>query len=1138
LGTSPPLGTPVTLTGSASCLNGGTPQYQFYYIQPGTGNYVQVLQSGVSSGGWGGASATLDTAALGPNPSGKYSLQVRARAVDNSSTQESSAYGPANYYIGDVCYSVPSFTASPSSPRPRGTSIIVNASASCLRTAVPEFKFLYKLSTASSYTLFRDWASSGSATWDTTALAAGTYNLEVLTRGQGNASATEGYTVTSFTLSPGYTIATNGVAQTTIYRGGHERSKNGAADLAGVLAQMTGGTFVPQDIPASLPSNGIFVGSADTDSVPSAITWPSGADPTLNEAFVIKPVGGQLWLVGKTQLGVRHAVSRFLRELGYRYFFQGRNWEVIPSSPTLSYSGDSVADQPRTVTRALGGHAFAATLNAPGHSQEQDQNDWRKRNGLAYNYFPTGSNTRVYTNTSIALAVVQGAFGSKQTPTGSGGPYNFIDQVNAGNVPVYPGQLDANGQPVKYASNWFDLATDRYGSLSPNPYNTIEVSNPDVRDCFWSWVTQKDPNRLVWPNFTVEPSDGAHAISRSAAALSIGNDADQLVYLANDLLSRVAAHPEVTRKYVAMNAAYYHVTPPQNQVANPGLYVGVLPLKPHAAGAYSTTSALMSAWAARGAKVGLWENYSYKDRGIVGPGYNFTLLGQSSDYLNDSVALPRELHDQGLAGSVMDVFETEDNFGHYGLGYYLTAQLAWNPDADAAALRADFFSRAFPTTASTMQQYFALFDPKDKPLLTTSETIGKALALLEQAGNAAAAGGASGELARIDDLKAYMHHNALWWRIQRAPYCGASSSPACTISSPQPALTVELLKWDYRNRHAYMTSYQQDRILGTFDAFKQFGLSEFNDSSLWETGSLLTTSDIAAAFAQDKLLFPNPTAAVTQLTWSGDPVAVSFAGTTAAYDIGNASQALSIAASTSGGSVSFELMTGRQIAGNFFDDYPNDQIPGTRVWLTDAADNQLYDTANHALSQTLPAQVTAGGSYQTVTFSNISRPAGAPPTGNFGVIAHVDGGGYRVVVHTTTTSRMAWLGDKVVRPGNLSTPSWGYYFYVPNGTQSIKFTWNRSTMTYGNDLISVPFSPPIILDDNGTPHPYNAGPEEIASIDVPQGHAGKLWRVQTTPSTWASQLWFYNVPPYFAASPSEMVLPRDLAIADQLTLVP
>lgn len=1135
LGTSPTLGTPVTLTASASCLEGGTAEYQFYYIQPGTATYVQIPQAGVSPGGWGGASATLDTTNLG---AGKYSFQVRTRAVGNTSGQEAMTYGPANYYIGDVCWQAPTITASPPSPQPRGGNIALTASSSCLRAAVPEYKFLYKLSTAGTYTDMTGWGGP-TATWSTAALGAGTYYIEVLVRGQGNASATEGYNIASYTLSGGYPIAANGVAQTQIYRGAHERAQNGAADLAAILGQMTGATFTPQVIPTSVPSTGIFVASADSDAgvVPAAITWPSGTEPTLDEAFVIKSVGGQLWLVGKTQLGVRHAVSRFLHDLGYRYFFQGRNWEVIPSSPTLTYSGDTVADQPRTVMRALSGHAFAAPLNAAGHSQSQDQNDWRKRNGLAYNYVPTGGGSTIYSNTALGLAVVQGAFGAKMTPTGSGNIYNFIDQVNAGNVPVYPAQVDANNQPVKYAANWFDLAADRYGELSPNPYNSIEVSNPAVRDCFWSWVTQKDPNRLVWPNITVEPNDGALAVSRSASALAIGNDADQLVYLANDLLARIAQHPEVTRKYVTMNAAYHHITPPKNQIASPGVYVGVLPLIPHTVGNFTSTSSLMTAWAARGAKVGLWHNYSYKDRGVMGPGYNSTLLGQSPDYLNDSIALGRELRDQGVAGSVMAVFETEDNFGRYGIGYYLTSQLIWNPNADVDALRLDFFGRAFPSSTAFMQQYFDLFNPRDKPMLVTSETLGKALSLLKQAGDAATAAGSTGEVARINDLKAFMHHNALWWRLQRAPYCGVGQ---CTIADPQPALTVELLNWDYRNRHSYMTSYQQDRILGSYDAFQQFGLSEFNTSTLWEQGGLLTASEIESAFAQDQLLFPNPTSPVQQLTWSGDPVAISgFSGSTAAFDIGNSSTAgLSVALYTSSGSVSLEVMTGRQIPGNFPTAYPDDQIPGTRVWLTDVAGNQLLDTSGQPLSQTLPPQLTAGGTYQTMTFSNITPPAGVPAGSNFGVIAHFDNGGYRMVVHTTTSKRIAWMGDKIVRPSNLATPSWGYYFYVPKGTASIKFTWNRSGMTFANDLVSVALHAPLVFDDTGAAQTYSAGPQEIASIAVPAGHDGKLWRVQTTPSTWASQLWFYNVPPYFAASPNEVVLPRDLALADNLSIVP
>ncbi|MCA9178676.1 MAG: hypothetical protein KDB14_29645, partial [Planctomycetales bacterium] len=92
LSTSPPspqpVGTSVTLTGSASCASGTTPEYRFLYRQAGTSTYTELQPFSTSN------TANWDTTALS---SGMWELAVQAR-VQGSSGAESAA--TAGYYLG------------------------------------------------------------------------------------------------------------------------------------------------------------------------------------------------------------------------------------------------------------------------------------------------------------------------------------------------------------------------------------------------------------------------------------------------------------------------------------------------------------------------------------------------------------------------------------------------------------------------------------------------------------------------------------------------------------------------------------------------------------------------------------------------------------------------------------------------------------------------------------------------------------------------------------------------------------------------------------------------------------------------------------------------------------------------------
>ena len=64
------------------------------------------------------------------------------------------------------------------------------------------------------------------------------------------------------------------------------------------------------------------------------------ADPTKREDYFLRTHGRGAWLVGATELAVEHAVWDFLHTLGYRQFFPGKAWEIVPTRRDLTTSMD------------------------------------------------------------------------------------------------------------------------------------------------------------------------------------------------------------------------------------------------------------------------------------------------------------------------------------------------------------------------------------------------------------------------------------------------------------------------------------------------------------------------------------------------------------------------------------------------------------------------------------------------------------------------------------------------------------------------------------------------------------------------------------------------------------------------------
>jgi hypothetical protein len=282
------------------------------------------------------------------------------------------------------------------------------------------------------------------------------------------------------------------------------------------------------------------------------------------------------------------------------------------------------------------------------------------------------------------------------------------------------------------------------------------------------------------------------------------------------------------------------------------------------------------------------------------------------------------------------------------------------------ALRSDFFEKAFGAAKTNMQNYYDLFDPKGQPQLVGKDLMAQAYAYLTAA--TADAGSDSAVIARINDIKCYMHHNALWWQIYRVE----------SNSDAQKQLVRDLLSLDYRIRSSYMAYWDEDLhdANGAIPAaITQFGAaadwSATDAGATWRAVSTYPTQDeIDTWFAADTAYFTPDS--VTQLTWSGQPEAVSDFNTMSGATQGAPRRlngpmgkpyTLALYTPTGTTSLTLSFNVGQSNTATA----PASPLT---ITLTDAVTGASYGT------QTVNPGASGSSAYQDVTFSSLPEKTG------------------------------------------------------------------------------------------------------------------------------------------------------------------
>jgi hypothetical protein len=213
------VGTPVTVTASATCTNPG-PSYQFWLLAPNASSYV-LVQAYSTSNVFNWNTTT--------EPVGTFSVAVWAKDVTSSGTSSNSSGSWDAYFIfsytltapaGSFCTAV-GLSGAPPSMAGVGTAVTFTATASCPH-ASPVFQFWTLAPGAGAWTLAQAYSTTKTFSWTTTGLKPGAWQIAVWVRDasstglSSNASGTwDAAAFVSYTLTTCGSVSISGAPPST-----------------------------------------------------------------------------------------------------------------------------------------------------------------------------------------------------------------------------------------------------------------------------------------------------------------------------------------------------------------------------------------------------------------------------------------------------------------------------------------------------------------------------------------------------------------------------------------------------------------------------------------------------------------------------------------------------------------------------------------------------------------------------------------------------------------------------------------------------------------------------------------------------------------------------------------------------------
>jgi hypothetical protein len=781
-----------------------------------------------------------------------------------------------------------------------------------------------------------------------------------------------------------------------------------AQALAGRLLQMSGRAFDVREVAASEAKHGIVLGTApDLPQLAQRFTPGAWQD---EEAYVIRSERSRLLLVAGTDDGIMDAVWDFLHQLGYRRYFPGAAWQVIPHTSKIEVRTDRFCRP--AFSRRHFGYGYG-----DWRDQSEDFVEWQRENRLG----------------GLAVAASHS--------------YGRIIKLHAEEFAAHPEYLGRKGD---------------------KPSSKFCVSEPGLVDLVQRYAARQfdaDPQRRA---ISLEPSDGGGWEGCPGDA-SLGSPSNRAVTLANAVASTINSGDGPPR-FVGMYAYHQHAEPPTIAVHPNVVVFAATAFLP----AGRSVLDILRGWRAKGQReggtlLGVRDYYSVNtwDRDL--PGVAFATSPRA---VAESLSMYHSL------GARFLIAGAGDGWGPHGLAYWTAGASLWTADqpADPESYVRDFLNHAFGRAATPMREFYKYLDRKNRPLFGP-ELVGELYRLV---GQAMALEAAPGVQLRLQHLASYLHYLDLWLAYDVA-----------LLPAARQQHFEELMRFTYSIRSEHMVhSWALRRDLAKRDKQLEVPAGRWwSDPKRdpWRNGEPVTPEAVASWIRAGQTRPRLPMAQV--LEPSSRLVRLRSAGTVSA-------------AISSGTQTQTQTRTLRLRGKQRFElafDAPTTLALGVSaghvrekkrpVKLTLCAAGSVADGCQVKLA---PADKLA----QQVSFE-VPRP------GQYTLLLEDSRQGLDVTWPAgTALSIPATRGEPPAFLGR-----WTLYLYVPSGTRELVLYCSPGRGK--------------LLDSRGQVAHVFGAQRGIVRIPVAPGQDGKVWKFDHN----RGQRLPLNVPPWFAASPDELLVP-------------
>jgi hypothetical protein len=296
--------------------------------------------------------------------------------------------------------------------------------------------------------------------------------------------------------------------QVVVAESATETTRTIAWELANYLGRITGAPF---EVTVGDGTSGIAIGRfSDFPRLRLAHEWDSN-NISRREDYLLRSHSHGLYVIGATDIAETNAMWDLLYRLGYRQYFPGANWEIIPKKSDLAIAIDA-SEHPSYFLRSIWYGYGQWDINSKAFL------DWKSKN-------------RITVKPTLKFAH----------------SYRGIYERNIKAFNLHPEYL-CNNKDVKF-----------------------RISNAGLRQLVIDDAMLQIEKYPEFDGISLEPSDGGGWCD-SEEIPNIKNISDRVLFLANEVAA--AINDKYPRKIIGMLAYNYHSPPPSIQ-AHPQVLVMV-----------------------------------------------------------------------------------------------------------------------------------------------------------------------------------------------------------------------------------------------------------------------------------------------------------------------------------------------------------------------------------------------------------------------------------------------------------------------------------------------------------------------------------------------------------------------------------